>query len=131
HIVDTFAEAFSVVAARLIVTAVSDHWARVAAAEMCGYATSVIACDAEAAPERFLDSASTPDGRPGVAILVFAFNRDGLSRAVTNRVGQCVLTCPTTACYNGLADSPAEKQISVGGQLRFFGDGFQASKKID
>ena len=44
------------------------------------------------------------------------------------RVGQCVLTCPTTACFNGL---DGEETVDVGGQLRFFGDGYQASKVLD
>jgi len=129
-VVDTFAEAFTVTAARVLITAVSDHWAAIAAAEMCGYATSVIACDAEAAVERKLSLEETPDGRPGVSVLAFAFSRNALSAAVTGRVGQCVLTCPTTACYNGIAECPRDRQIVVGGQLRFFGDGFQFSKKF-
>jgi formylmethanofuran--tetrahydromethanopterin N-formyltransferase len=129
-VADTFAEAFPITAARLIITALSEQWARVAAAEFCGFSTSVIACDVEAAVERGLSPEETPDGRPGVSVLVFAFSRDGLAEAVTNRVGQCILTCPTTACYNGIADCPKEKQIKVGGQLRFFGDGFQGSKKL-
>jgi formylmethanofuran--tetrahydromethanopterin N-formyltransferase len=65
-----------------------------------------------------------------VSVLVFAFSRDALGKAVAGRVGQCVLTCPTTACYNGLEDCPKEKQISVGGQIRFFGDTHQQSKKL-
>ncbi|HVV98730.1 MAG TPA: formylmethanofuran--tetrahydromethanopterin N-formyltransferase [Planctomycetaceae bacterium] len=127
---DTFAEAFPILAARVVITAFNDEWARIAAASMTGYATSVIACDAEAAVERVLGPDETPDGRPGISVLVFGFNRDGLGKAVTSRVGQCVLTCPTTACYNGISDCPKEKQIVVGGQLRFFGDTFQQSKKI-
>ena len=130
QVADTFAEAFPIVGARLIITASSEQWAGIAAAEMCGYATSVIACDVEAAIEGPLAVEHTPDGRPGMSVLVFAFSREALSKAVTNRVGQCVLTCPTTACYNGLDGCPKEKQISVGGQLRFFGDGYQSSKKI-
>jgi formylmethanofuran--tetrahydromethanopterin N-formyltransferase len=130
QVADTFAEAFPIVGARLIITASSEQWAGIAAAEMCGYATSVIACDVEAAIEGPLAAEQTPDGRPGMSVLVFAFSREALSKAVTNRVGQCVLTCPTTACYNGLDGCPKEKQISVGGQLRFFGDGYQSSKKI-
>ncbi len=84
----------------------------------------------EAAVERSLPDDETPDGRPGVSVLVFAFSREALGHAVTGRVGQCILTCPTTACYNGLPELPPDKQIVVGGQLRFFGDGFQRSKKI-
>jgi formylmethanofuran--tetrahydromethanopterin N-formyltransferase len=97
---------------------------------MTGFATSVIACDCEAAIEREMSAEETPDGRPGVAVLVFAFNRDALARAVASRVGQCVLTCPTTACYGGIDDCPKEKRIAVGGAIRFFGDGWQASKKL-
>jgi formylmethanofuran--tetrahydromethanopterin N-formyltransferase len=41
-----------------------------------------------------------------------------------------VLTCPTTACYNGLP-VVKEKAIRVGGNLRFFGDTFQFSKKLE
>ena len=130
QVADTFAEAFPIVGARLIITASNEQWAGIAAAEMCGYATSVIACDVEAAIEGPLAAEHTPDGRPGMGVLVFAFSREALSKAVTNRVGQCVLTCPTTACYDGLDGCPKEKQISIGGQLRFFGDGFQSSKKI-
>jgi len=123
-----FAEAFPMTAARVIITADSPAWAATAAAVMSGYATSVIACDAEAGIERTLKPSETPDGRPGVAVLLFAFNRDALEKAVSNRVGQCVMTCPTTACYNGLP--VAEKTISVGGRLRYFGDGWQISKLI-
>ncbi len=129
EIVETFAEAFPMTAARAIITADRAHWAEVAARTMSGYATSVIACDAEVAIERTLGPEQTPDGRPGVSLLVFAFSRDALEKALTNRVGQCVMTCPTTACYNGLPIG--EKTIIVGGKLRFFGDGFQISKRLE
>ena len=56
-IVDTFAEAFPTMAARVIVTAADEHWAGVAGTVMTGYATSVIACDAEASIERVLSAA--------------------------------------------------------------------------
>src|SRR5581483_1105821 len=95
---DTFAEAFPMTAARLLVTAETPEWARTAGLTATGYAASVIGCDAEAGIERTLGSEETPDGRPGVSLLLFAFNRDALQKAVVNRVGQCVLTCPTTAC---------------------------------
>src|SRR5436305_6357670 len=126
---DTFAEAFPMTAARLIVTAETADWARTAGQMTTGYAASVIGCDAEAGIERVLAPEETPDGRPGVSLLLFAFNRDALQKAVLNRVGQCVLTCPTTACYNGLP-LVKDKTIRVGGNLRFFGDGFQFSKKL-
>jgi formylmethanofuran--tetrahydromethanopterin N-formyltransferase len=115
-------------AARAIITADSPAWAAIAAQVMTGYATSVIACDAEAGIERELTPEETPDARPGVSVLVFAFSRDALEKAISNRVGQCVMTCPTTACYNGLP--LGEKTISVGGRLRYFGDGWQISKRL-
>ena len=130
RIADTFAEAFPITAARLIVTAEKLHWAKTAASVFCGNATSVIACDIESAIERTLPPAETPDVRPGVSLLAFAFSREALGKAVAARVGQCILTCPTTACYNGLPGCPKEKQIAIGGQLRYFGDGFQTSKKL-
>lgn len=129
-IVDTFAEAFPIVGARVIVTAVNNHWATVAANQFCGFATSVIACDLEASVERMLTEDETPDGRPGVSLLAFGFGRKALGESVTNRVGQCILTCPTTACYNGIDDCPRDQQFVVGGQLRYFGDSFQLSKKL-
>lgn len=131
EVVDTFAEAFPITGARVIITAETGKWARIAALVMTGNATSVIACDVEAAVERRLTAGETPDGRPGISVLVFAFSRDALARALAGRVGQSVLTCPTTACYNGLPGVPKDRQISVGGQLRFFGDSHQSSKKLD
>jgi formylmethanofuran--tetrahydromethanopterin N-formyltransferase len=127
---DTFAEAFPMSAARLIVTAQTPAWALTAGQTATGYAASVIGCDAEAGVERVLAAEETPDGRPGVSLLLFAFSRDALQKAVINRVGQCVLTCATTACYNGLP-LVKDKTIRVGGNLRFFGDGWQFSKRLE
>src|SRR5205807_6169010 len=115
---------------RLVVTAETPGWAQTAGQVTTGYAASVIGCDAEAGVERTLAPKETPDGRPGVSLLLFAFNRDALQKAVVNRVGQCVLTCPTTACYNDLP-LVKDKNIRVGGNLRFFGDSFQISKKLE
>ncbi len=129
EIVDTFAEAFPMVGTRLIVTAATPYWADIAAREVTGYGTSVIACDAECGVEAVLDPEQTPDGRPGVACLFFGFGREKLEEAVANRVGQCVMTCPTTACYDGLPEEP--KTIRVGAKLRYFGDGFQISKLLE
>src|SRR5215470_12440635 len=117
-------------AARLLVTAETPAWALTAGQTATGYAASVIGCDAEAGVERELSSDETPDGRPGVSLLLFAFSRDALQKAAINRVGQCVLTCATTACYNGLP-VVKEKSIRIGGNLRFFGDGWQFSKKLE
>jgi formylmethanofuran--tetrahydromethanopterin N-formyltransferase len=127
-IADTFAEAFPMTAARAVITADTARWAEIAGTTMTGYATSVIGCDAEASVERVLRPDETPDGRPGVSVLLFAFNREALERAIVTRVGQCVMTCPTTACYNGLPIG--EKSIIVGGRLRYFGDGWQISKRL-
>ena len=124
---DTFAEAFPMTAARVVVTALEPCWAEAAAQAAIGFASSVIGCDCEAGIERLLTPDETPDGRPGVALLFFAFNREALQKALLARIGQCILTCPTTACYNGL-EAPAERCLSVGGLLRYFGDGWQISK---
>ena len=129
EIVETFAEAFRMRFVRLIVTAHDEYWLDAAAREFTGYASSVIACDAEAGIERPLDASETPDGRPGLAMLVFGFSTDALAKAVPNRVGQCLMTCPTTAVYDGLSEG--EERIALGKQIRFFGDGFQKSKLLE
>jgi formylmethanofuran--tetrahydromethanopterin N-formyltransferase len=128
EVVDTFAEAFPMWGARIVITAESPAWAHEAARSMTGFATSVIGCKCEAGIEHELDPAETPDGRPGVSTLLFAGDCEGLAKRLVERVGQSVLTCPTTACFNGL-DAP--DTVNVGGQLRFFGDGYQASKVLD
>ena len=130
EVVDTFAEAFGMSAARVVVTAETSGWAREAATAATGYATSVIGCDAEAGVERELRETETPDGRPGVSVLFFAFSRDALQKALVNRIAQCVLTCPSTSCFNGLP-LDSTRSIRIGGHLRFFGDGWQISKLID
>ena len=125
---DTFAEAFPMRFARVVITAATDAWALEAARSMTGFATSVIGCKCEAAIEQAVGSGDTPDGRPGVAVLLFAMDREGVGKRVLERVGQCVMTCPTTACFDGLPG--AERTAALGGSLRYFGDGFQASKVI-
>ena len=131
RVADTFAEAFPIKAMRLVITADSLRWAQTAATVFCGNATSVIACDLEAAVEVELSAEETADGRPGVSVLAFGFSVQALGQAVQSRVGQCVLTCPGTACFNGLPDIPKDRRVRVGGVLRYFGDGFQQSKLID
>lgn len=125
---DTFAEAFGMSYARLIVTAHDEHWLDAAVRSATGYAASVISCDAEAGVETPLAPDATPDGQPGAALLFFGFSGDGVAKAVSNRVGQCLMTCPTTAVYDGLPE--AEKRVPLGKHLRFFGDGFQKSKDV-
>ncbi|MBC5782235.1 formylmethanofuran--tetrahydromethanopterin N-formyltransferase [Ramlibacter sp. USB13] len=124
---DTFAEAFPMKATRILVTAVDLTWARYAAASATGMSTSVIACGCEAGIERELAPEETPDGRPGVAILLFAVSGKELAKQVERRVGQCVMTCPTTAVFAGLAEG---EPVPLGRNLRFFGDGWQLSKVI-
>ncbi|WP_234413850.1 formylmethanofuran--tetrahydromethanopterin N-formyltransferase [Ideonella sp. A 288] len=124
---DSFAEAFPMKATRLVVTAHTLAWARHAAVAATGFATSVIACGCEAGIERELEADQTPDGRPGVSLLIFSMSGKELAKQVERRVGQCVLTCPTTAVFAGLHEGEA---IPLGKNLRFFGDGWQISKLI-
>jgi formylmethanofuran--tetrahydromethanopterin N-formyltransferase len=127
EIEDTFAEAFAMWGTRVIITAATPQWARAAATAMTGFATSVIGCKCEAGIERELGTEETPDGRPGAAVLLFATEVSGLGKRIVERVGQCVMTCPSTACYAGLE---AADTVVVGGQLRYFGDGHQGSKLL-
>lgn len=127
HIDDTFAEAFGMKATRIIITAQNMTWAYHSANAATGFATSVIACGCEAGIERELKPRETPDGRPGLAIMIFTIGAKELAKQVQNRIGQCVLTSPTSACFAGLSDGDS---IALGKNLRFFGDGHQISKKI-
>jgi formylmethanofuran--tetrahydromethanopterin N-formyltransferase len=123
----TFAEAFPMKATRAIITAQNEKWAMISAQAMTGFATSVIACGCEAGIERTLTPEETPDGRPGVAILIFAMGGKGLAKQLETRAGQCVLTSPTSALFAGIDSDIA---IPLGKNLRYFGDGFQISKLI-
>ncbi len=127
EVADTFAEAFAMWAARLVITAETADWAMAAAQSVTGFATSIIGCKCEAGVEALLLPGQTPDGRPGVSVLLFAMNEEGLGKRLVERVGQCVMTCPSTACYDGL---PVEPKVPVGSQLRFFGDRYQISKLL-
>jgi len=125
---ETFAEAFTMRVARVIITARNLRWAREAALKLTGFATSVIGCKVEAGIERELAEEETPDRRPGLSVLMMTMGKDDLPKRLIERIGQTVLTCPTTACYDGLPEAP--DRLGVGSALRFFGDGFQASKVI-
>lgn len=124
---DTFAEAFGMSGTAIIITADSMKWAMIAATTMTGFGTSVIGCGAECGIDYEIPASETPDGRPGVRVLVFGFSPDAILPQLKNRVGQCVLTSPGSACYNGL-DSPQRLALSAG--PRFFGDGWQISKRL-
>jgi formylmethanofuran--tetrahydromethanopterin N-formyltransferase len=125
---DTFAEAFTMRVARIIITGRSVRWVQAAALKLTGFATSVIGCKVEAGIERPLAPDETPDARPGLSVLMMTMGKDDLPKRLIERIGQTVLTCPTTACYDGLPG--ATDRVGVGSALRFFGDGFQASKVI-
>ncbi len=124
---DTFAEAFPMKATRLIITALNPTWALIAARALTGFATSVIACGCEAGIERVLKPSETPDGRPGIAVLLFAMSTKELTKQLQNRVGQCVLTAPTSACFAGIDQGDP---LPLGKTLRYFGDGYQIAKKL-
>ncbi len=124
---DTFAEAFDMRGTALVITAGAARWARQAAVTMTGFATSVIACGCEAAIDADVAPAETPDGRPGVRVLLFSTSTAELQKQVQARVGQCVLTCHDTACYAGLI---AGETLRLGDGLRYFGDGWQISKRF-
>jgi formylmethanofuran--tetrahydromethanopterin N-formyltransferase len=124
---DTFAEAFGMRATALTITAPSERWARQAAVTMTGFGTSVIGCGAETSIDRTLSVNETPDGRPGMRVLLFAVSTAELQRQLQLRVGQCVLTSPGSACFAGLE---GEETLKLGNALRFFGDGWQISKRF-
>jgi formylmethanofuran--tetrahydromethanopterin N-formyltransferase len=125
EIEDTFAEAFPIKVARVLITAVNEKWAMEAAKETTGFGTSVIGCPAEAGIDKILTSEETPDGRPGVAIMICNFKKDGIKDQLLGRLGQCVFTAPTTAMFNGL---DADEKLPI--KLHFFGDGFEYEKEV-
>jgi formylmethanofuran--tetrahydromethanopterin N-formyltransferase len=123
EIEDTFAEMFSMWAGRIMVTADSEEWAVTAARAATGFGTSIIMSPAEAGIEALVPADSTPDGRPGIVIQVYHRSRLDLKSQMILRIGQCVMTCPTTAAFDALPD--AKRKMKVGRSLRYFGDGFQ------
>ncbi|PPD53841.1 MAG: formylmethanofuran--tetrahydromethanopterin N-formyltransferase [Methylotenera sp.] len=125
---DTFAEAFNMRGTRVIITAQNLKWAYHAANAMTGFATSVIGCGVEAGIERELEADETPDGRPGISVLMFAMGSKVLMQQLETRMGQCILTCPTAAAFAGIE---SDDKISLGKHLRYFGDGYQTSKLIN
>jgi formylmethanofuran--tetrahydromethanopterin N-formyltransferase len=128
EIEDTFAEAFPIKISRILITAATKRWATVAAQEATGFGTSVIGCPAEAGIEKYVDASETPDGRPGVYIQLCTFGFKSLEEQLLERVGQCILTAPTTAVFNGLPD--AEKQFDTGRKLKYFADGTESETEV-
>lgn len=127
EIEDSFAEAFDMWGSRMIITAFNERWAITAAQAVTGFATSIIGCGCEAGMGGLLSGDQTPDGRPGVLVLFFTMSKKDMAKHLLLRLGQCVMTSPTSACYN---DLHAEANVKVGGKLRYFGDGFQISKLV-
>ncbi len=125
---ETFAEAFDIKIARVLITAYDYYWALIAATEATGFGTSVIMCPAEAGIEIKAKPSETPDGRPGYYIQICHMSKKGLEEQLLARIGQCVLTAPTTAAFNGLPD--AEEKFDTGGKLRYFGDGYEREVEI-
>ncbi len=125
---NTFAEAFPMKVSRLIITAYNKNWVRKAADSFCGFATSVIACGCEAGIESYIHPKETPDGRPGISILIFSMSSKELAKQILNRTGQCIMTSPTSAVFSG---NDGIEKIPLGNALRYFGDGYQISKVIN
>ena len=121
---ETFAEAFPMVAGRLLVTAANEKWAKIAGKTATGFASSIIMSPAEAGVEgRTISAQSTPDGRPGVVVQIWHRSRRELKLQMITRIGQCILTCPTTAAFDAMPD--AKRVLKLGRAIRKFGDGFQ------
>ncbi len=127
-IVDTFAEMFSLWAGRILITAENEKWALTAANVATGFATSVIMAPAEAAIERSIPADKTPDKRPGILIQIYNRDRFELKHQLMERIGQCIMTCPTTSAFNGF--ETAKRKLNVGSSLRYFGDGFQRKAMV-
>jgi len=124
---DTFAEMFPLWAGRVLITAQNEKWAQIAASVATGFATSVIAASAEASIERIVPASETPDKRPGILIQIYNKDRFELKHQLMERIGQCIMTCPTTAAFNGLL---GKRVLNVGSSLRYFGDGYQKKAMV-
>lgn len=123
QISDTFAEMFPLWAGRVLITAENEKWAVTAATVATGFATSVIMSPAEAGIEDMVGNDKTPDGRPGVLIQIYNRSRFELKNQMILRIGQCVMTCPTTSAFDAMPN--AKRKLKVGRSIRLFGDGFQ------
>ncbi len=125
---DTFAEMFPMWAGRILITAANEKWALIAARTASGFASSIIMSPAEASVETIVSPKETPDGRPGVIIQIYQSSRGELKHQMSLRIGQCIMTCPTTAAFDALPK--ARRRVKIGRSLRLFGDGFQKSDKM-
>ncbi|MBS7658284.1 MAG: formylmethanofuran--tetrahydromethanopterin N-formyltransferase [Candidatus Bathyarchaeia archaeon] len=124
-----FAEAFPMWASRILITAENEKWALIAAKTATGFASSIIMSPAEAGVEGSIASPNeTPDNRPGVYIQVYHRLGSALKLQLISRLGQCVLTCPTTAAFDAMP--LAKKRLKVGRAIKLFGDGFEKSDTL-
>ncbi|MCF2142381.1 MAG: formylmethanofuran--tetrahydromethanopterin N-formyltransferase [Candidatus Heimdallarchaeota archaeon] len=123
---DTYSECFTMWYSRILITAIDEEMALIAAQETIGFATSIIMCSAEAGIERLVSAKETPDNRPGVVIQIWTRHSKQMKDELLSRLSQCAMTTPTTNIFN--FTSVAEKSVPVGKLIAYFGDGFQ--KKI-
>jgi formylmethanofuran--tetrahydromethanopterin N-formyltransferase len=128
EIVDTFAEMFPLWAGRVLITADSEKWALTAAEVATGFATSVIMSPAEASIEGLVATDKTPDNRVGILIQIYNRNRFELKNQMILRIGQCIMTCPTTSAFDAMPN--AKRKLKVGRSIRLFGDGFQRKSLV-
>ncbi|WP_309493042.1 formylmethanofuran--tetrahydromethanopterin N-formyltransferase [Candidatus Hecatella orcuttiae] len=129
EIEDTFAEAFPMWVSRFLITAENEKWALTSARAATGFAVSIIMSPAEAGVEKTVSGDETPDGRPGAIVHIYHSSGHGLKDQLLRRIGQCVLTCPTTAAFDALG-SQAVKRLKIGASIRYFGDGFQKKDTV-
>jgi len=128
RVVDTFAEMFPMWVGRILITADSEKWALTAARTATGFASSIIMSPAEAGVEGTVPPEDTPDERVGALIQIYHKTRRDLKSQMILRLGQCIMTCPTTAAFDALPQ--AKRRLKVGRSLRLFGDGFQRRDAI-
>jgi formylmethanofuran--tetrahydromethanopterin N-formyltransferase len=114
---------FPMWAGRVLITADTERWALTAAELATGLATSVIMSPAEAGIESLMSADKTPDNRAGVLMQVYNRSRFELNGQLVLRIGQCVMTCPTTSAFDAMPN--AKRTLKVGRSVRLFGDGFQ------
>jgi formylmethanofuran--tetrahydromethanopterin N-formyltransferase len=125
---DTFAEAFAMSGTAIVITGPTRRWALNAAMSMTGFATSVIGCGCEAGIDREMGPRETPDRRPGVRVIILSMSPEELQKQLANRLGQCVLTAAGSACFSGVEGTT---RLRLGDAIRYFGDGWQISKRLD
>ncbi|MCD6243085.1 formylmethanofuran--tetrahydromethanopterin N-formyltransferase [Candidatus Bathyarchaeota archaeon] len=128
EIEDTFAEMFPMWVGRVLITAENEKWALTAANVATGFASSIIMSPAEAGVEGLVSPEETPDGRIGALIQIYHRTRAALKNQMVLRIGQCIMTCPTTAAFDGLPE--AKRKLKVGRSIRLFGDGFQRKSMV-